>query len=86
MANTNLEITIKALVANAEEMRKVGIKRAQFGDILVELEPFLESEAPLSEESDDAGGRSDPWNDEDTYGEGGGHVPGFQRLRDRGME
>lgn len=85
MADTNLELSIKTVVAHAEDMRKAGISKAQFGDIVIELEPFLVEEAPLTESGKEARS-SDPFEDADTYGEGGGYVPGFRRLRDREIE
>ena len=82
MADIDLRETIKLLTDLAPGMREAGIKRAQFGDVIVDLEPHFE-ETPLPAEGPTEGKNISPFEDENTYGEGGGYVPGFSRLRDR---
>lgn len=79
----DLKTTISLLIENAPAMREAGIKRAQFGDVIVDLEPHFK-EAPLPETEPEDERSQNPFDDANTFGEGGGYMPGFSRLHGRG--
>ncbi len=81
---TSLLEAILLLEKHSERLREAGVKRLQVGDVIVDFEAHFEEPERLPiGDTDDKGRTLNPFEDDDTFGEGGGYMPGFRRLLDR---